>query len=354
MGALAEDLSFSMDVPWRQLPERAKEALLTGRNHKVHVRYRNRYGRERSYSTGFEGVIPFVKRRHAETDSDWSRERYEGYMREVPCPVCRGARLKPESLAVLVGGRASPRSRRLSIAESARFLDTVDFTDRERQIAERVIKEINARLGFLLDVGLDYLSLDRPGRDPLRRRGPADPAGHPDRVRPRRRPLRPRRAEHRPAPARQPPAHRDPDPAARPRQHPHRRRARRGHHRHRRLGRRHRPGAGEHGGQVVHSGPVPRSAGAPRLDHRPVPVGTQGDPDPAGPSPAGPGPRRSRWSARGSTTSTTSPCPSRSAPSSPSPGCPARASRPSSTTSSTTSSPTSSTAPGRSPAGTSR
>jgi len=162
MAALAEELSFSMDVPWRQLPERARDALLEGRNHKVHVRYRNRYGRERSYSTGFEGAIPFVKRRHAETDSDWSRERYEGYMREVPCPVCRGARLKPESLAVHVGGKSIAEVSGLSIADSAKFLDTVDFTARERQIAERVIKEINARLGFLLDVGLDYLSLDRP------------------------------------------------------------------------------------------------------------------------------------------------------------------------------------------------
>jgi excinuclease ABC subunit A len=160
--ALAEDLSFSMDVPWRQLPERAREAVLHGRDHKVHVRYRNRYGRERSYSTGFEGVVPFVKRRHAETDSDWSRERYEGYMREVPCPVCRGARLKPESLAVLVGGHSIADISALSISESARFLEHVDFTAREQQIAERVIKEINARLGFLLDVGLDYLSLDRP------------------------------------------------------------------------------------------------------------------------------------------------------------------------------------------------
>ena len=162
MAALAEDLAFSMDVPWRQLPKRATDALLHGRNHKVHVRYRNRYGRERSYATGFEGAIPFVKRRHAETESEWSRERYEGYMREVPCPVCRGARLKPESLAVLIGGKSIAEVSALSISESARFLDTVDFTTRERQIAERVIKEINARLGFLLDVGLDYLSLERP------------------------------------------------------------------------------------------------------------------------------------------------------------------------------------------------
>ncbi|MFC7492457.1 MULTISPECIES: excinuclease ABC subunit UvrA [unclassified Knoellia] len=162
LGALAEELKFSIDMPWRALPERARESLLHGRNHKVHVKYRNRFGRERSYTTGFEGAIPFVKRRHAETDSEWSRERYEGYMREVPCPACRGSRLKPESLAVLIGGKNIADVCALPISDSAGFLEHVDFTVRERQIAERVIKEINARLGFLLDVGLDYLSLDRP------------------------------------------------------------------------------------------------------------------------------------------------------------------------------------------------
>nr|WP_173030174.1 excinuclease ABC subunit UvrA [Arthrobacter sp. NEB 688] len=162
MSALADEMGFSMDTPWKQLPKKVRDSLLTGRNHKVHVRYRNRFGRERSYSTGFEGAIPFVRRRHSETDSDWSRERYEGYMREVPCPVCRGARLKPESLAVLIGGRSIADVSRLAIGDAAQFFSTVDFTERERQIAARVIKEIDARLGFLLDVGLEYLSLDRP------------------------------------------------------------------------------------------------------------------------------------------------------------------------------------------------
>ena len=159
--ALGEDLSFSMDTPWRALPQRAKEAILHGKNHKVHVKYRNRYGRERSYSTGFEGAVPFVKRRHAETDSEWSRERYEGFMRQVPCPACQGTRLKPETLAVLIGGHNIAQICALSIRDAATFLLGVDFSEREAQIAERVIKEINARLGFLLDVGLDYLSLDR-------------------------------------------------------------------------------------------------------------------------------------------------------------------------------------------------
>ncbi|MEI2764567.1 MAG: excinuclease ABC subunit UvrA [Dermatophilaceae bacterium] len=160
--ALADDLTFSLDTPWRALPQRAKEALLYGENYQVHVRYRNRYGRDRSYTTGFEGVVPFVRRRHAETDSDWSRERYEGYMRQVPCPACGGSRLKPEILAVLVGGRSISQVCGLSIDQCADFLRGVDFSPREAQIAQRVVKEIAARLGFLLDVGLDYLSLDRP------------------------------------------------------------------------------------------------------------------------------------------------------------------------------------------------
>ncbi|HON74345.1 MAG TPA: excinuclease ABC subunit UvrA [Dermatophilaceae bacterium] len=162
IAGLAADLKFSVDAPWRSLPERAKEALLHGQNYKVHVTYRNRFGRDRSYTTGFEGAVPFIKRRHAETESDWSRERYEGFMREVPCPACAGSRLKPESLAVLLGGRSIAGICALPIRECSAFLDVVDLTDRERQIAERVLKEIQARLGFLLDVGLDYLSLDRP------------------------------------------------------------------------------------------------------------------------------------------------------------------------------------------------
>jgi len=162
LGGLGEDMKFSLEAPWRSLPGRARDAILYGYKHKVHVRYRNRFGRERAYSTGFEGVIPYIKRKHAETDSESSRERYEGYMREVPCPVCRGARLRPESLAVLVGGRSIAEVCDLPLDECADFLDAVQFTDREVQIAERVIKEISARMGFLLDVGLTYLSLNRP------------------------------------------------------------------------------------------------------------------------------------------------------------------------------------------------
>ena len=162
MKGLADQLGFSMDAPWRSLPKRAREALLHGQNYEVHVRYRNRFGRERSYTTGFEGVVPFVGRRHSETDSEWSRDRYEGYMRETPCPTCGGARLKPEVLAVLVGGRSIAEVCALPIREAADFLAELDLSSRERQIAEAVLKEIHARLGFLLDVGLDYLSLERP------------------------------------------------------------------------------------------------------------------------------------------------------------------------------------------------
>ena len=162
LSALAEEMSFSMDVPWRALPQRAKEAVLYGRNHQVHVRYRNRWGRERQYSTGFEGAVTFIERRHNETESDWSKEKYEAYMREVPCPVCKGARLKPEVLAVKVGGRSIWDVCRLPIDEAKDFLEGLELGERQRAIAAEVLKEVHARLGFLLDVGLHYLSLERP------------------------------------------------------------------------------------------------------------------------------------------------------------------------------------------------
>lgn len=160
--ALAGDLEFSMDAPWRALPERARTAVLYGENHEVRVKYRNRWGRERQYSTGFEGVVTFLERRHKETESEWSKEKYEAFMRQVPCPVCDGSRLKPEVLAVLVDGKSIADVCALPIREAREFLDGLRLGERERQIAEQVLKEIQARLGFLLDVGLDYLSLMRP------------------------------------------------------------------------------------------------------------------------------------------------------------------------------------------------
>ncbi len=162
VGALAEELGADVHTPFRELPETLRGAILHGYNHQVHVRYRNRYGRERSYSTGFEGAIPFVQRRHAEAESDTARERYEGYMREVPCPTCNGARLKPVSLAVTVGGASISTIADMPIGEAAEFLATLDVSERDAQIATRVLKEVNERLAFLMDVGLHYLSLSRP------------------------------------------------------------------------------------------------------------------------------------------------------------------------------------------------
>jgi excinuclease ABC subunit A len=159
--ALGETVGFRMDTPWAKLPGAARQALLRGYDGQVHVRYRNRYGRERSYYTTFEGVIPWVERRHAEAESDSSREKFAGYMREVPCPSCGGARLKPVSLAVTVDGRSIAELCALPVGELAKLLLTLELSDRDRQIAGRIIKEVNARMGFLLDVGLDYLTLDR-------------------------------------------------------------------------------------------------------------------------------------------------------------------------------------------------
>jgi excinuclease ABC subunit A len=160
--ALAKEMKFSLDTPWKKLSVKAKEAVINGFDYEVHVKYKNRYGRVRNYSTGFEGVVPFIHRRHSETDSDFSREKYEAYMRQTPCNVCKGARLKPEVLAVTIGDKSIADVCLLSIDDCATFLNGIQLSARESQIAERVLKEVNARLGFLLDVGLDYLSLDRP------------------------------------------------------------------------------------------------------------------------------------------------------------------------------------------------
>lgn len=159
--ALGEELSFDVNTPWRALPQRAKDAILSGKDYEVKVSYRNRWGRERVYATGFEGVLDYVMRKHKETESDWSKERYEGYMREVPCPACHGTRLKPEVLAVRVGDKSIAELCDMSVVESRDFLRDLELTGQARQIAGSVLTEINARLGFLVDVGLDYLSLSR-------------------------------------------------------------------------------------------------------------------------------------------------------------------------------------------------
>jgi excinuclease ABC subunit A len=159
--ALGKDVKFSLDIPWKKISVKAQDAILNGYEYEIKMRYKGRYG-ARNYTTGFEGVIPFIHRRHSETDSDYSRDKYEAYMRQIPCATCKGARLKPEVLSVTIGEKSIAQVCELSIDQCAVFLKQVILSKREAQIAERVLKEVNARLGFLLDVGLDYLSLDRP------------------------------------------------------------------------------------------------------------------------------------------------------------------------------------------------
>jgi excinuclease ABC subunit A len=161
--ATADAHGFSLRTPWRKLPKWAKDVLLYGSEREIYIRYRNRYGRQRSYHTTYEGVIPNLERRHAETESDHARWRIEQYMREVPCRACKGARLRPESLAVTVGDLNIAELTSLSVIATLGFLEELDgrLSERERMIAERLLKEIRARLGFLVDVGLDYLTLAR-------------------------------------------------------------------------------------------------------------------------------------------------------------------------------------------------
>jgi excinuclease ABC subunit A len=161
LGAVADTHGFSLDTPWKKLPKRARDVLLFGTDEEVYVRYKNRYGRQRSYWTTYEGAIPNVERRHAETESDAAREKLEQFMREIPCRACKGARLRPESLAVTIDGRNISQLTSLSIRDTLAFIDDLDLSEREQMIAERLLKEIRSRLGFLVDVGLDYLSLGR-------------------------------------------------------------------------------------------------------------------------------------------------------------------------------------------------
>ncbi|MGB6165252.1 MAG: excinuclease ABC subunit UvrA [Pseudonocardiaceae bacterium] len=164
--ALAETVGFRMDTPWRRLPASVQKAVLHGSDAQVHVRYRSRYGRERSYYAAFEGVLPFLERRMNQTESEHVREKYDGYLREVPCPACRGTRLKPEILAVTLshiteGKKSIADVSALSVRDTEAFLEGLQLDTRQAMIAGAVLKEIQARLRFLLDVGLDYLSLDR-------------------------------------------------------------------------------------------------------------------------------------------------------------------------------------------------
>ncbi len=166
LSGLADQMAFSVDTPWNRLPVKIRRAILGGSDHQVHVKFRNRYGRTRSYYTEFEGVMSFLRRRMEQTDSEQMKDRYEGYMRDIACPVCSGARLRPEILAVTLdhprfGEKSIAQVCALSVAECADYLSDLTLGTREQAVAGRVLKEVQARITFLLDVGLEYLSLSR-------------------------------------------------------------------------------------------------------------------------------------------------------------------------------------------------
>jgi excinuclease ABC subunit A len=160
--SVAETHDIDLDLSFRRLPKKQRDVLLYGSDEQIHVRYKNRYGRQRSYWTTYEGVVTNVERRHRETDSEAQREKLEQFMREVPCRACKGARLRPETLAVTVAGLNIAQLTDRSIRDTLAFIETIDLSERELMIAERLLKEIRERLRFLVDVGLDYLSLSRP------------------------------------------------------------------------------------------------------------------------------------------------------------------------------------------------
>lgn len=161
LAGLGEELGFDLNTPFKDLPAKTRAAILDGKDYKVEVSYRNRFGRERRYTSGFEGVKAYIKRKHEETESDFARDRYEQYMRQVACPSCGGARLNPTILGVKVGGKSIADITDLSLADALAFVRGMQLTAREAKIGEQVLKEIDARLQFLLDVGLDYLTLSR-------------------------------------------------------------------------------------------------------------------------------------------------------------------------------------------------
>ncbi len=158
---LSEQIEFKLTTPWKKLPEEVREAILEGREYEVRVKYRNRFGRQMTYSSGFEGVMPYIERQYAEAETDATRARWAQYLREIPCSACNGARLRPEVLAVKVHGRSIADATTLSLADCLDFMNTVELTDREAKIAAQVLREIRARLDFLIEVGLSYLDLAR-------------------------------------------------------------------------------------------------------------------------------------------------------------------------------------------------
>jgi len=158
---LSRDLGFSLATPWGELDEDVQLAILQGNDFEVVVKWRNRYGREMKYSTGFEGVMPYIERKYREAETDVQRQRYAAYLREIPCPVCDGKRLKPEVLAVTVSGMNISDVCELSLVDAHAFMDELVLTSREAKIAAQVLREIRLRLEFLIQVGLSYLDLAR-------------------------------------------------------------------------------------------------------------------------------------------------------------------------------------------------
>ncbi len=158
---LSEELDFSLSTPWSKLPKEIQDAVLRGNNFSVRVKWKNRYGREVKYSSGFEGVIPYIERQYAEADSDNKRARWAEYLREIPCHECQGKRLKPEILAITINNHSIADVTELSLSEARKFMLEVVLSDREALIAAQVLRELQARFDFLVEVGLSYLTLAR-------------------------------------------------------------------------------------------------------------------------------------------------------------------------------------------------
>ncbi len=276
---LTKILGFSMDTPWKDLDQSVQEKILYGTgNERITVEYVNRFGRKRKWDATFEGAVPFLNRRHESAESDAAREYYQEYMAEVPCDVCNGGRLNPISLAVTIEDRNIAEVSDLSLGGAYEFFDNLELSERDAHIAERVLKEVRGqdqvppRRGSRLPQPLPL------GGDPRRRRGTADPAGHPDRVGAGRSPLHPRRAIHRVPPAGQPAADRDSAPAPRPGNTlivvEHDEETIRVADHIVDIG----PGAGEHGGYVVVEGDLATCASRRvRLTDRRLPGGTSSD-----------------------------------------------------------------------------
>ena len=309
--AIAERYDVDLETPWEDLPAGSRDFFLFGTNgDRVQVSYRNRFGRRRSYSTQFEGIVPNLERRYLETESEFSREKIEEYMTLRPCPECKGARLRPESRAVLVAGTPIHEFVALSAQRALTWVKELELSEHDRRIARLVLREIEERLQFLENVGVG-LSVDGAGGgDAVRRRGAADPAGHADRLIARGRPLHPRRAVDRAAPARQREADRHARSAPRARQHGAGGRARRGDDAGGRPSRRHGARRGRARRPCRRRGHGGRGGEGAGIADRAVPRGNPGDRDSRAGAASRPATSRSR--APASTTSRRSTSRSRS------------------------------------------